>query len=186
MKLRASYQHVLGEISPALLDAFHAAVGDGSAWPTDERGKAYPAQRYTRTLAFRENEAAALVGYAEANNADLSQSIVDLPPRTRYREVEPILEAIVRTGIGASFGKVLAVWLRPLSMVAVHQESGSYFEHYNRVHVPVVTDEDVITVSGPEKFHMQRGKIYLLQNLEPHGVISRSRMPRLHLIADVV
>ncbi|MDJ0785170.1 MAG: aspartyl/asparaginyl beta-hydroxylase domain-containing protein [Myxococcota bacterium] len=173
---------VLGEVPEALLADFEAAVGDGHDWPDNGRSSRFRAQRNTRSLAFREDPTAFESRYAKASAAP---RIEDTEWRTRFPEVEPLLELVQQTGIGSEFGKVLAVWLKAHRGVGVHVDDGPYYDAHHRVHVPVVTDPGATMKLAGESVHLERGKIYKIANTEPHGATNRSDRDRLHLIVDV-
>ena len=59
-----------------------------------------------------------------------------------------------------------------------------------RLHIPVVTDEDVTMITWletkvPTEFKMTKGNCYWLDVAKPHAVINDSNLDRIHLVVDV-
>ena len=59
-----------------------------------------------------------------------------------------------------------------------------------RLHIPVVTDEDVTMITWletkvPTEFKMTKGNCYWLDVAKPHAVINDSSFDRIHLVVDV-
>lgn len=88
---------------------------------------------------------------------------------------------------GVSMGKILIVNLIGGGSVSVHQDLREYFEVHSRYHVPVITDERVVFVTGPldKGEHMPLGYLSRLNNRSIHGVRNRTPHNRVHIIVDV-
>ena len=59
-----------------------------------------------------------------------------------------------------------------------------------RLHIPIVTDEDVTMITWletkvPTEFKMTKGNCYWLDVAKPHAVINDSSLDRIHLVVDV-
>lgn len=70
--------------------------------------------------------------------------------------------------------------------IAEHRDMNFSFAHSHRVHVPVVTNDQVrITVDG-ESLSIPEGEIYEINNRRLHSVCNAGNEPRVHLILDYV
>jgi len=58
-----------------------------------------------------------------------------------------------------------------------------------RLHVPVITNKEIITTSwlkgGIAEFHMEKGSCWWLDVAQPHKVVNKSDIDRVHLVIDI-
>ena len=58
-----------------------------------------------------------------------------------------------------------------------------------RLHVPVITHEEVLMTSwlpgGIAEFHMKKGSCWWLDVSQPHKVVNKSDIDRVHLVIDI-
>lgn len=65
-----------------------------------------------------------------------------------------------------------------------HKDGGVFLTKLNRVHVPIITNDDVMfEIEGEEK-NMKEGEIWGIANLDEHSVMNAGRSDRVHLIFD--
>jgi hypothetical protein len=68
-----------------------------------------------------------------------------------------------------------------------HVDDGLYFVFSHRIHIPLITNENVIFRIEDKEFYLSVGKIYEINNLKEHSVENNnSNFYRLHLILDYV
>jgi hypothetical protein len=80
--------------------------------------------------------------------------------------------------------KCMLVVLRRGSEIKEHVDASINLINCRRVHVPIITNEDVIfTVNGTSVF-LEEGTGYEINNQELHSVVNNSPSDRVHLIVD--
>jgi ribosomal protein L24E len=84
-------------------------------------------------------------------------------------------------------GRIMIVRMRPRSYIPIHVDSGEYFSNYERLHVPIQTNEHVLFFGSKkcESVCLKSGYVWKLHNQKPHGVFNDSDDYRIHLVFDV-
>jgi hypothetical protein len=71
------------------------------------------------------------------------------------------------------------------AMVPPHSDIGPYFLKTIRIHVPVITHENVWMYCDGRVFRMQAGEVWALNNIAEHAVWNAdATRPRTHMICD--
>ncbi len=70
--------------------------------------------------------------------------------------------------------------------ISVHQDKNFSLTHSHRVHVPLITNEQVHFYVGKERRHLKAGEIVEINNRRLHYVANQSEEDRVHLILDWV
>jgi len=103
-------------------------------------------------------------------------------------QTQPIIEKIILQHYKPG-GVVIRAMIANLlagALITPHVDSDPSFAVGHRIHVPLVTNDQVdFTIAG-EVFNLKEGMAYEINNLERHGVHNRSSIDRLHLIFDYV
>ena len=89
----------------------------------------------------------------------------------------------------ASFGEVVArsrlMRLEPGAQVAEHVDFNYHWVSRVRIHVPIITNRDVIFHCGDESVHMAQGESWLFDSWRRHRVVNASASARTHLVIDL-
>ncbi len=103
-------------------------------------------------------------------------------------QTQPIIEHIVQRHYkpGGIVIRAMIANLLAGAVITPHVDTDPSFAVGHRIHVPLVTNEDVDFTIGGELFNLKEGVAYEINNLEKHGVHNRSAQDRLHLIFDYV
>lgn len=104
------------------------------------------------------------------------------------KDAQPIIEHIVKNHYQPG-GVVIRAMIANLlagQRIAPHIDTDPSFAIGHRIHVPLVTNDEVDFRLAGEVFHLKEGVAYEINNLEMHGVHNRSNQDRLHLIFDYV
>lgn len=81
--------------------------------------------------------------------------------------------------------RALLVKLTNNSGIPTHKDSGRSLTSCRRVHIPVITNEDVLFTVGDETINMKRGEMWEINNDgKDHSVSNNSDYDRVHLIVD--
>ena len=89
--------------------------------------------------------------------------------------------------LGASPLRCLLARLPANAVVASHIDKAPYFAKALRVHVPIVTHEQVWMYCDGLSYHMRVGEVWVLNNSAVHGVWNASPdQSRTHMICDFI
>ena len=88
----------------------------------------------------------------------------------------------------ASFGEVLSrsrlMKLDARSEVRLHVDFNYHWFSRVRIHIPIVTNPEVIFHCGPERLHMGAGECWIFDSWRRHRVVNGSDRTRIHLVID--
>lgn len=102
-----------------------------------------------------------------------------------YDESPKGRELGIEFGTGFFIRAILATLL-PGTTIAEHRDMNFSFAHSHRVHVPIITNDQVRFTVGGETLNMPEGEIYEINNRRVHSVCNEGNEPRVHLILDYV
>jgi len=84
------------------------------------------------------------------------------------------------------FVRALLARLRPGGSIPEHLDRNFSLTHCHRVHVPLLTNDQVRFSVGASTRTLQEGEIWEINNRRGHSVVNGGREPRIHLIVDWV
>jgi hypothetical protein len=99
--------------------------------------------------------------------------------------VLPIVEKVQEHYPPSVISKCFFPKLLALGTIRPHIDGGDTLELVHRIHIPLVTNEDVIFTVGGESINMKEGCAYEINNQEMHGVRNYSNQHRIHLMVDL-
>lgn len=102
-----------------------------------------------------------------------------------FEETETGQQLIKQNGLGY-FVRASLVRLNAGCGIAAHQDNNFSLTHSHRVHLPVVTNDDVRFTVGNETINMREGELYEINNRRTHSVQNDGHEDRIHLILDYV
>ena len=70
------------------------------------------------------------------------------------------------------------------SQVPLHCDINSYWYTRVRVHIPIVTNENVLFQCGDKEVHMGEGECWIFDSWKNHRVLNNSLEKRVHLVVD--
>lgn len=125
------------------------------------------------------NSAIPLISQGGGDNDDFSGRMQTTPHLARCEYTRQVM---------ASFGEVLArsrlMRLAAQSEVTAHVDFNYHWYNRVRIHVPVITNPDVIFYCGDDEVHMQAGECWIFDSWRRHNVVNRSDLDRVHLVID--
>jgi hypothetical protein len=83
------------------------------------------------------------------------------------------------------FSKVMLARLSAGGKIDPHSDIGVSNHLAHKIHVPLVTNDRVWFRVGAEKFHLDAGKAYELNNIQVHSVINNGAEDRIHLVFEL-
>lgn len=84
-----------------------------------------------------------------------------------------------------NYPKVMFARLRANSNIEQHIDHGSSHPRVHKIHVPLVSHQNIEFLISDSKFYLEPGKAYEVNNLKPHGVVNPTPIDRIHLIFEV-
>lgn len=97
----------------------------------------------------------------------------------------PGIRELIEQVVPAQAMRCLIALLPPGAVIAPHIDQADYFSKTIRLHVPIVTSDDVWMYCGGQSYRMRTGEIWALNNSTTHGVVNADEAcKRIHLICD--
>lgn len=125
------------------------------------------------------NSAVALLSRDGADNDDFEGTMSETPHLQECPYVRQVM---------ASFGEVLGrsrlMKLSAGSEVSQHVDFNYHWYSRVRIHIPVITNSEVIFHCATEKINMQAGECWIFNNWRRHRVVNGSNEDRIHLVID--
>ena len=125
------------------------------------------------------NSAVALLSRDGEDNDDFDGAMSETPHLSKC----PYLRQVM-----ASFGEVLGrsrlMKLAAGSEVSQHVDFNYHWYTRVRIHIPIITNPDVIFYCANENIHMQAGECWTFNNWRRHRVTNSSEEDRVHLVID--
>ncbi len=90
----------------------------------------------------------------------------------------------IMESLQTTIGRARIMRLADKSEVPLHRDTSYYWLRRMRLHIPIVTDPNIIFSCADEKVHMAAGECWTLNNATLHGVSNPSNVVRQHLVID--
>lgn len=143
-------------------------------WRESERERLFDVHRDTQALLLVHFED---FKYEQPEYRELFAELQD--------ELQPVIDYIADYYQGNGFVlRVLLAKLRAGGKIPHHTDAGFSLLNCHRVHIPIVTNDDVIFFVGGEEKNMQVGELWEINNGLDHAVENRGYEDRIHLIID--
>ena len=100
----------------------------------------------------------------------------------------PLMQSILSTHYKPKGTIIRAMVAKLLAggVIARHRDAHPSFAVGHRIHVPLVTNDNVDFAVGSSIYNLKEGIAYEISNLDEHGVHNRSSEDRVHFIFDYV
>lgn len=102
-----------------------------------------------------------------------------------YEESAKGQQLIKQYGLGY-FVRATLVKLKAGCGIKAHQDLNFSLTHSHRVHLPLITNDDVLFTVGSEIVNLREGELVEINNRRVHSVENKSSTDRVHLILDFV
>lgn len=102
-----------------------------------------------------------------------------------FEETKKGKQLIKENGVGY-FVRATLVRLKAGGSIAEHRDMNFSLTHSHRVHLPIVTNDEVWFSVGSETINMHEGQLYEINNRRLHSVDNKGCDDRIHLILDFV
>jgi hypothetical protein len=104
---------------------------------------------------------------------------------TEYLQACPYIMKVM-ADIGAVWGRSRLMGLAPGADVRPHIDTSYHWRTHLRIHIPVITNPDVLFACDGEIVHMAPGECWLFDSFRMHGVRNSGSEKRIHLVLDTV
>jgi hypothetical protein len=92
----------------------------------------------------------------------------------------------VMAELGGVWGRSRLMGLEPAAEVPAHVDVNYYWRTHLRIHIPVITNPEVIFTCGDESVHMKAGECWVFDSFRWHDVQNSGKDKRVHLVLDTV
>lgn len=187
MNFPGNFRHI-GEID---ISELKAIVLDLSAeqWESMEiRQKRYEAHKHTQSIGlvydpdFRHTHPTRLPAL-ELFEAELKPTLWMIAD---YFEQTETGQRLIRENHLGYFIRVTLVRLKAGCEVTAHRDMNFSLTHAHRVHLPLITNSDVLFTVGNETINLPPGHVYEINNRRTHSVQNNGAEDRIHMILDFV
>lgn len=103
---------------------------------------------------------------------------------TPYLKNTPYLHTVI-SSFNEVVGRTRLMGLAPGAEVPVHSDINYHWYNRVRIHVPIVTAENVIFHCGDQQVNMKAGEAWIFDSWKYHKVVNNSEIFRVHLVIDV-
>ena len=106
----------------------------------------------------------------------------------RMQPTEHLNQCLYMQQVMAGFDEVLArsrlMRLNAGAEVSPHVDFNYHWYSRVRIHIPIITNPDVIFYCGDQNIHMQAGECWIFDSWRRHNVINSGDADRVHLVID--
>lgn len=102
---------------------------------------------------------------------------------TGYLEQSPYIQQVLAS-FGEVFGRSRLMGLAGGRAVPEHRDINYHWYNRVRIHIPVITNPDVLFYCGNTHVHMEAGDTWIFDSWKPHRVENGSDENRVHLVVD--
>lgn len=95
-------------------------------------------------------------------------------------------KTLIRENGAGYFIRASLVRLAAGSSIAAHQDMNFSLTHSHRIHLPIITNDQVLFAVGNETITMREGQLTEINNRRVHSVHNNSTENRVHLVLDFV
>ena len=128
------------------------------------------------------NSAAALLSpHGDPDSDGVAGPMLCTPALASMPYVQQVLAAF-----DAPMGRARLMRIEGLGHAKRHVDTNYYWFDRMRVHIPIVTHQNVEFICGDESVHMAAGESWIFDTWRLHDVINHVDQPRIHLVADTV
>ena len=127
------------------------------------------------------NEAVRLI----TPNGDATDAIAGAMAATEYLKSCDYVQQLMAE-IGGVWGRSRFMGLAAGREVPQHIDINYYWRTHLRIHIPVITNPDVLFTCGDETVHMAPGECWIFDSFRWHDVQNRGSEQRIHLVLDTI
>lgn len=179
----------LGELDISGLKQTVSAISDAKWAENSERQQTYSdIHQYTQTIGLiYDDDMRHQNGTVHAIYHELEDLVRPIENHIAnfYQQQKPnILES--RRDQKPYFARIILVRLRAGGVISNHKDGSNSMLRCHRIHLPLVTNAEVIFDVGESSIKMAEGELWEINNRREHAVANNSDRDRIHIILDYV
>ena len=93
---------------------------------------------------------------------------------------------VLENKFNGKVGRCLYIILPKGKSVGQHVDHGYYLSNVHRLHIPIITNNNVLFHLGTETTNLKEGKCYEINNKILHSVENLGDCDRIHLLVDII
>jgi hypothetical protein len=109
-------------------------------------------------------------------------SILD---REMYNMLLPIIGNLEKLHNG-THGQIVFIKLPAKKETTLHKDHMEYLLVCRRIHIPIITNANVLFNVGGETKNMKTGEMWEINNSKDHGVVNDGEDDRVHVVIDII
>ena len=156
----------VSEIKPLLIDT--------DDWDIETRNQVFYTHRNTKSISL-------IQGFGVDEGKEKTHFYKKYYHTKFFERLFGIIKTIA--GIGEPV-RILFTKLHANTVIPMHRDTGVSLSTCNRIHIPIITNRDVLFIIDGDVRHGIEGDIYEIDNTKEHGVLNKSNQDRIHLIVD--
>jgi len=125
------------------------------------------------------NSALPLISYGGQDNDLFSGKMEETPHLQKCEYIRQI-----SSNFGEVFGRSRLMRLAGGTEVPIHVDGIYHWYRNVRIHIPIITNDQVIFHCGGEDVNMKAGECWLFDSWRNHKVVNHSEETRIHLVLD--
>ena len=102
---------------------------------------------------------------------------------TEHMARSPYIQQVLAS-IGEVYGRSRLMGLAAGCAVPEHRDINYHWYNRVRIHIPILTNPDVLFYCGDTHVHMEAGDTWIFDSWKPHRVENQSSENRIHLVVD--
>jgi len=165
-------------MAPALFELDHIVTPALWQRHTERQSVAGSPHHSTETVFLRGPIKFTIEDYFEIDSKDFTFEQTSLPMLTQLgSSIFGLLSA-------KELGRVLITKLKPHSEIDEHHDEGPYSDHFQRVHLSLVSSAQDYLACGNESVSMKPGELWWFNHKVTHMAENWGAEPRIHMILD--
>ncbi|OUS23290.1 hypothetical protein A9Q98_15565 [Thalassotalea sp. 42_200_T64] len=130
---------------------------------------------------FKGNIAVPLLSVGGQVNNDFKGPIEQTQALSKLPYIQQILASFNEV-----FGRSRLMALEPGCEVPIHTDINYHWYKRVRIHIPIITTDNVIFHCGDKQVNMAAGECWIFDSWKPHKVVNGSDIRRIHLVIDTM
>jgi len=106
----------------------------------------------------------------------------EIKPTIALRQSPYLMQVIA--SFGEVFGRSRLMRLSPGCEVPMHSDTSYHWQKRVRIHIPIITDSDVLFQCENKNIHMEAGDTWIFDAWKYHKVENNGKTNRVHLVID--
>jgi hypothetical protein len=116
-------------------------------------------------------------------NGEMNDAFNGPMRQTQHLQSSPYIQQVL-AAIGEVYGRSRLMGLAGGCTVPEHRDINYHWYNRVRIHIPVISNPDVLFYCGDQHVHMGAGETWIFDSWKAHRVENGSDMNRVHLVID--